>query len=301
VFEATHKFNGNQDIRLSDSQIKQIAGRAGRFGMHGDDTPGFVATLHNDDLPILRKALAAPVKSLSCAYINASNDISARVVDCLPYNSSSAALLETYKYVSRTRWPYQFQTSSVTDVREICDFIDTIAGDLTFKDKIHLMMAPIAWRDPPSLDILTRFCHQYCNQMQVNLVQCLQNGQELDTLEGVEMHMKNGLPRSMPAALTQLEVLHKALVLYMWMHMRSPVPWSDEVEANNLKERTERALQWCLEGLTWGDASRQLLDPKTSGQTGAKDKIAYINQREVLKYMHMKRDRRITNAKVTSF
>ncbi|KIM87334.1 hypothetical protein PILCRDRAFT_814823 [Piloderma croceum F 1598] len=296
VFEATHKFNGIYEAQLSDSQIKQIAGRAGRFGMRGHDEPnGFVATLHQNDLPIVRKALGAPIKPLSCAYINPSNEIGGRVVDCLPFSSSSLVLLETYKYVSRTRWPFQFEVTSAT--RELCDFIDTTVRGLTLEDKLQLMMAPVAWRDSSSLDIVARFYRQYCNQMQVNLVQCLRDGEELDCLEGVEMYMKHGLPRSSPAALSRLEVLHKALVLYMWMHMRSPVSWSDHVEANNLKERTERALEWCLKGLSWGKVSHRLPDPTTLGQTKADGGIAYINQREALKHREMKRDRYMTTAR----
>ena len=293
MFEAIHKFNGVEDVQLSDSQIKQIAGRAGRFGIHGADEPvGFVATLHQNDLPILRKALAAPIKPLSCAYINAPTEIGGRVVDYLPFRPSTLALLDTYKYISRTRWPFQFQNTS--SAPEMCDFIDTMAGDLTLQDKMQLMMAPISWRDPPSLDILARFCRQYRNQMQVNLVQCLRDGKNLDCLEGVEMSMKHGSLHSSPAALSELEGLHKTLVLYLWMHMRLPVSWSDQVEANNLKERTERALEWSLNVISLGRASHH---PTTLGQKKMGDGIAYMDQREVQKKKDTKRDKHITTAR----
>jgi len=293
VFEATHKFNGIDEVQLSNSQIKQIAGRAGRFGMHGDDEPiGFVATLHQNDLPILRKALAAPIKPLSCAYIQAS--YGRDVAGCLPLHSPSLVLLETFKYISRTKWPFQFQIT--TAAREICGFLDTVARGLTLEDKIQLMIAPIAWRDPPSLDVVARFCRQYCDQLQVNLVQCLREGQELDCLEGVERSMFHGSLRSSPTTLSGLESLHKILVLYMWMHMRSPVSWSDQVEAINLKERTERALEWSLKALSWSKASRQLPGPTTSRKK-VDDGIAYIDQREALKNKEIKRDRYITTAK----
>jgi ATP-dependent RNA helicase SUPV3L1/SUV3 len=293
VFEAIHKFNGIEEVQLSDSQIKQIAGRAGRFGIHGADEPvGFVATLHQNDLPVLRKALAAPIKPISCAYINASIEIGGRIVDSLPFRSPFLVLLETYKYISRTRWPFQFQNTS--SARVMCDFIDTMARDLTLEDKIQLMMAPISWRDPLCLDILARFCRQYCNQMQVNLVECLRDGKELDCLDAVEMSMEHGSLHSSPTALSELEGLHKTLILYMWMHMRSPVSWSDQVEANNLKERTERALDWSLKAISWGRASDR---PTTLGRKKIEEGIAYLNQREALKNKDMKRDKYITTAR----
>jgi hypothetical protein len=117
VFEATHKFNGFVEILLSDYQIKQIAGRAGRYGLHGDDDPGgFTTTLHQNDIPVLRKAMAAPTKPLSQAYINATIDASKCIIDCLSPGSPSIVLIETYNFVSRLRWPYQFR---VVQGREI--------------------------------------------------------------------------------------------------------------------------------------------------------------------------------------
>jgi len=290
VFEALHKFDGAQECQLSDSQIKQIAGRAGRYGMHDDnEAAGFVTTLRKNDLPILRRAIAAPVKPIRCAYTNALGDSSKNAFDCLPLGSPISVLVETTSYVSRTRWPYQHQF--FPRAADICDFIDTRAGDLTLEDKIMLIVAPVSWRDRPFLDVLARFCHNHHNNLQVNLIQCLQEGDgPLYHLEEVEASMKHGPPQSSQQALNQLECLHKLLVFYMWMHLRLPVTWCDHNDANDLKERTERALDWCLQRISWGRQSRHLPDITALRRKAGDDRIAYANQQQMRKRRELRRD-----------
>lgn len=276
VFQAVHKFSGTHDICLSDSQLKQIAGRAGRYGLHGDGTPGgFTTTLHPQDLPILRKAIASPIKPLSHAYINLVDWNTADVVDRLPIRSPLLTIFETYHYVTRMRWPYELELTN--SVRKACDFIETIAGEATLADKILMMTSPATWRDPDIVEIITQFYRQYLNHMQVNLIKCLRHG-PLDQLEDVEADMSHGPPHSSQQTLRTLETLHKALVFYLWMYMRSPVSWGDYLDATNLKERTERALDWSLQGLSRSSQTRQLPDVVTLRQRQEANKITYLNR-----------------------
>ncbi len=61
VFTTLTKWDGEKEITLSDSSIRQIAGRAGRFGMH---EVGLVTALNKHDLAHIREAMAAPVDPL---------------------------------------------------------------------------------------------------------------------------------------------------------------------------------------------------------------------------------------------
>ncbi|WFD20219.1 RNA helicase [Malassezia caprae] len=71
IFDTLSKWNGTERVPLSLSQIKQIAGRAGRYGTARDaETPGgFVLTRHEDEMDTLRAALAAPVRPITHASI----------------------------------------------------------------------------------------------------------------------------------------------------------------------------------------------------------------------------------------
>ncbi len=61
VFTTLEKWDGTQEITLSDSAIRQIAGRAGRFGLHES---GVVTAFDWHDLKKIRHALNAPLKPL---------------------------------------------------------------------------------------------------------------------------------------------------------------------------------------------------------------------------------------------
>ncbi|KAE8269104.1 hypothetical protein A4X09_0g3237 [Tilletia walkeri] len=66
IFEACTKWDGGSVVPLSTSQIKQIAGRAGRYGTQenvGDSEAkgGIVTTLNEDDLPYVHAALASGI------------------------------------------------------------------------------------------------------------------------------------------------------------------------------------------------------------------------------------------------
>jgi ATP-dependent RNA helicase SUPV3L1/SUV3 len=51
-----HKYDGQELRPLTPTEVKQIAGRAGRFG--GAHAAGYVTCLSESDLPLLRQSLA---------------------------------------------------------------------------------------------------------------------------------------------------------------------------------------------------------------------------------------------------
>lgn len=72
IFETTFKWNGQEMEVMSASQIKQIAGRAGRYGTKRgdkDEDGGVVCTMSEDDMPVLRAALESPTRYINHARI----------------------------------------------------------------------------------------------------------------------------------------------------------------------------------------------------------------------------------------
>ena len=61
VFTTLDKWDGEKEITVSDSAIRQIAGRAGRYGMH---ETGLVTALNKRDLAHIRAAMAAEPEPL---------------------------------------------------------------------------------------------------------------------------------------------------------------------------------------------------------------------------------------------
>ncbi|KAF6256649.1 P-loop containing nucleoside triphosphate hydrolase protein [Scenedesmus sp. NREL 46B-D3] len=65
VFATMHKYDGQQLRPLTPTEVKQIAGRAGRFG--GAHAAGYVTCLSQSDLPLLRQSLATASEEVADA------------------------------------------------------------------------------------------------------------------------------------------------------------------------------------------------------------------------------------------
>lgn len=65
VFTTTKKYNGKQNVTLTNSNIKQIGGRAGRFGIGNGE--GHITAVSKDELQVIKRAIDAPVDYLEKA------------------------------------------------------------------------------------------------------------------------------------------------------------------------------------------------------------------------------------------
>jgi ATP-dependent RNA helicase SUPV3L1/SUV3 len=159
-------------------------------------------------------------------------------------------MYEANIFISKMEPTYRF-----TEYRQLAlmsDFIDENGGDLTLEDRIQLMMAPISWRDSVTLGIVSRFLRMYRTTMNVNLKKCLEDSNLINEMVEVEgMMLRGTAPTSSPNTLAMLETLHKVLGLYMWLSCRNPCSFSDHEDVADLKDRVEKVLDWCLEGVSW--------------------------------------------------
>ena len=271
VFEALWKWDGRTERPLSVSQIKQIAGRAGRYGLHGNDAPGgFATTLHARDLPTLRDALATPLRPIGHVYISGTSDAFLNISQALPAASITQTIYEVHIYVSKMRPIYRFE--EFVNLSERCNFLDSLAGNLTLDDRDLLMKAPIPWRDPLALDVFAQFLRMYRTSLRVVLSTAFHGTPFLDKLRNIERLVStNTFPMSTSRTLSLLETFHKVLVLYIWLGFRNPVTFCDSEEATELKGRVEKALDWCLKGVSWEKVKqRQLSVRQSKGAEGMK-------------------------------
>ncbi|KAI6046723.1 P-loop containing nucleoside triphosphate hydrolase protein [Pisolithus marmoratus] len=259
VFEVLNKFDGYVERALSVSQIKQIAGRAGRYGLHGEPG-GFVTTLYPEDLPRLKSALSTPPEALPYAIIDPSESWMEDVAQILHPKSSIQALFEVPSYVSKVQSP--FRAALPSKLEDMVKFIDTRARDMLLADKLMLKNCPTSWREAGALDILTQITRLYKREVQVDLDAVLAVAPLMDTLERVEKRMNRGVvpaPRELQSALRTLEDMHKTLVLYLWLGFRNYMAFHQADEAHALKGRVEKALDWCLRQVS-GQHNDEALD-----------------------------------------
>ena len=273
MFETLHKFDGQEKRPLSISQIKQIAGRAGRYGLHGQPG-GFVTTLHKEDIPALYRALATPAPPLSCAVLDPPGHWMEDVSQVLPLKASTQALFEVPSYVSGIRPPFRAAVQIRLD--QLSQFIDTHAKDLLLSDKLLFKNCPIQWSDPVALDTLAQILRLYTTTIRVELDAVLSVAPFMNVLKNVEGMMPDRpKARACKDALKHLEGLHKVLVLYLWLSFRNAMAFYDADKAYELKARVERALEWCLRQVSSHARS------EVAGFTLSADKLDYRHRRKV--------------------
>lgn len=68
IFTTTQKFNGSKNVSLTSSNIKQIGGRAGRFGIGGESV-GHITAISKDELENVTKGIEREVKYINKAIL----------------------------------------------------------------------------------------------------------------------------------------------------------------------------------------------------------------------------------------
>ncbi len=153
VFSAARKFDGRRDRTLTNPEIRQIAGRAGRFG-HQD--VGYVATMEAADLPAVRDALAgAPAlpEADMRFYVRPGPQAVASVARELETESLSDVLRHFARETFYEGSP--FRPCDLEDALEVARVVDR--ADLPVAERFLFSICPLDRRDPVMMDVLGRW------------------------------------------------------------------------------------------------------------------------------------------------
>ncbi|KAI0648445.1 P-loop containing nucleoside triphosphate hydrolase protein [Trametes meyenii] len=250
VFEAVSKFDGGRPRVLSASQIKQIAGRAGRFGLHGDNSQGgIVTTLRPEDLEIVRKALKSPYDTIRYARLPMDVRVFTRIMQVLPQGASQLTAADVFVYVSKV--DPRFEVLAIHDLKTCMEFIDQYSECLTVEGRLLVQNSPCPWRDEYSVAGAAALMDVHRDRLQVPIEDLLQRAGLLRKLNTVLVLMEDDTvplrPPQVTAYLNQLETVHKVIVMYLWYSYRYSVAFPDQEKAFELRQLTEVAMDWCLE------------------------------------------------------
>lgn len=141
IFSTTRKFDGISEKKLSESQVKQIGGRAGRFGM-GDMQSGKVTALHENDLDYIRKAMKVPLQQLTQAGVQPTSFIFEQFAKQLP-GFNFVQLLTRFEQLARV--DQNFFLTDLSDAKKIAQTIRRLP--LSIRDRFTLVCAPFRLRD----------------------------------------------------------------------------------------------------------------------------------------------------------
>ena len=219
IFSAVAKWDGTATRPLTNPEIRQIAGRAGRFG-HQDE--GHVSATDDASLGPIRDALAgAPTAPAADTRFYVRPDLIA--IEAAAAELGTEALAEVLTHFSRATFydGSPFQPSAMEEALEAARAVDT--AHLPIREAFAFAVCPIDRRDPASTAMLDRW------------VQARAAGAPVPALRA-----------NVGGALEYLERTVKLAAAYLWLARRFPDTF-DEAEATRLlRGRANAAIEQTL-------------------------------------------------------
>lgn len=259
IFETAVKYNGSYFATIHPSQIKQIAGRAGRFRTAAQaqvpaevdkksrdpttgalfDHPappanvGLVTTLEEEDLPIIRKAMQTDPEPIMTAGFLPPTAMLEKFTKYFPPSTSFSYIMSRLHELS-TLHP-RYHLCEIKSTRQIADFIQPIK-DLTTHDRIVFCASPADPREPSVPAILAAYAR------------CVgENASgELLSIPEIPLDVLDEEVRPDREYMRRLEALHKALILYLWLSYRFTGVFVDQDLAFYVKRLTEEKIDVVL-------------------------------------------------------
>ncbi|KAL3642002.1 RNA helicase [Castilleja foliolosa] len=205
IFATLQKFDGSEMRDLTVSEIKQIAGRAGRY--KSKFPVGEVTCLDRNDIPLLLSSLSSPSPTIEQAGLFPNFDL-LLMYSLLHPTYGLHQILE--HFVDNAKLSENYFIADCEQMLKVATVIDELP--LTLKDKYLFSVSPVDMADEISSQGLTQFAQKYCKSHVVRLKEIFTPG----TLKVPTSHK----------ALKELESIHKVLDLYVWLsfHMEDSFP-----------------------------------------------------------------------------
>ncbi|PLB49006.1 putative mitochondrial ATP-dependent RNA helicase Suv3 [Aspergillus steynii IBT 23096] len=250
IFETLVKRTPNGLQRLTVPEIKQIGGRAGRYRSAGQtkssetDEPnvGLVTCLEEIDLPFIQAAMSTEPPPLTAAGIFPPDVVFHKLGAYFPPNVPLEYIIKRTMELSKNS-PLFFLCNPRGQL-ENAEIIDTVSG-LRLEDQLTFMAAPLTTRDQQSRDVSRALAECVANHTNGHLLDIHEFGLEIleEPVSGSKQYLHG------------LEVLHKALISYMWLSFRFGGVFTDRTLAGHVKELVEERM---IRALTEFSANKKL-------------------------------------------
>jgi ATP-dependent RNA helicase SUPV3L1/SUV3 len=243
IFTSIHKFDGVASRLLNATEVRQIAGRAGRYGIY---PMGYVNVLENDELLHIEHMLATDdTATLTQLPMSLSFSNVVKVADQL-HTRKLAEVLTYYQERLLNRKnadkPSFLTPASLNTQIMQALLVDAHAPQLSLKDKYIFVCAPIALNVAFEKDYYL-LCLRSVAESQVRL---------LPTAE-------DWLESTSPKHLELAELLSHNLSLYAWLSFKFPQIFVEGKGVGNLRQRISRYIESALlMQAGYGDTSREI-------------------------------------------
>lgn len=248
VFESTFKFDGKGFVPIPTPHLKQIAGRAGRYRIApsgtnsqadqkstsvASGTVGLVTSLEQMDYARVREAMQTEPHPVMTAGIFPPTDILIRFAAYYAPGTPFSHILANLHEIASLDPRYHL--CGLRDQIEIANVIDTVK-DLTIYDRIIFCASPAALR------------HVEIHPITIAFAKCVAQNTSGSLLDIPNLHLEildreTSMDKSY---LASLEILHKALILYIWLSYRFVGVFKDQAMAFYVKNMVEEKIDEVL-------------------------------------------------------
>ncbi|CAI6332529.1 unnamed protein product [Periconia digitata] len=267
VFESTVKSNGRAMAPLEISDLKQIAGRAGRYktafeattaatvqqpeGVDANDraepapektkpqTVGIVTTLEEIDFKFLKANMTKEPEPIQTAGLFPPSMIVERFASYFPPGTPFSYILLRLHEISEVH--PRFHLCSLKDALPIADVIHSVKN-LSISERYTISAVPANMKDNTEKAFLR------------SLIQRMAEGETSVSILDIPELPLEALDQPASAArkyLKDLETLHKCLVCYIWLSYRFPSGIGGRKLAEYVKRLTEDAIERVLMEFTY--------------------------------------------------
>jgi ATP-dependent RNA helicase SUPV3L1/SUV3 len=270
IFFTTEKFNGFQFGPIAVPEIKQIAGRAGRYksardaikegpidltdGMPEDVQPplqvaptsnrGWIATLEDVDHLTVKNAMETEVEPLKSAGIFPPAHIMDRFASYFPAGTPFSYIILRLHDIAAIN--PSFHLCDLKEQVEVCDIMQPF--NLSVNDRIVFLAAPVFLRDKGGIAVLAELAKCVANQESGHLLDLKSFNLELLDMD------KDDHKDGSAGYLREAEVLHKAITLYLWLSYRFGGVFNSQPLAFHVKSLVEAKIDECLSVVEWDEA-----------------------------------------------
>ncbi|SCV02721.1 LAMI_0H02322g1_1 [Lachancea mirantina] len=233
IFTTHLKFNGQEMVKLTSSNVKQIGGRAGRFRSLLNTTGaksasiGLVTAVDPDVLTAVRQGIHSPIEYLRSATVWPPDEICGKLMTHSPAGTQVSTLLEALAQDVENRSAKLFQLSDLKNRLQNISLFEHIEG-IPFFEKLRLSNAPV--KDMPM--VKSAFV-QFCKTIAQRQTRSLLSYPFPFNILNLSCILDEKL------TLEYYESLHNIIMLFFWLSNRYPHYFIDQTSAREMKNVCE--------------------------------------------------------------
>lgn len=245
VFSGITKYDGNEVKNLTVLQVKQIAGRAGRYSKESGSQEGFVTALQRASLIYINECLKEPVSYIEKACIWPTNAIWRNYM--VNGNTDKLQLSDVLRQYFLTMITTNSELYFVSEWDQKVQLLDMISSNdylslMSIDDQLTLCETPIGLSKARGSESTLNTILDFFSTIVGRKCRSIFDYDFLDLKLIAKRQVLNPDLYSALQSVDRLENMHKMLLLFMWLSQRYPTLFIDKESAFEMKALVEKRI-----------------------------------------------------------